>query len=285
MRVLVASRHDPASLNMRDRLLELGHWEATSRTFRDGPVWSQSEAILVEVEGPTVTDERLDPDLRAMGLPLRDVWFLSRHRAESGTPSLTAHPIGNHGEARFGGQPATLSPAAPRDMGALLRRLAHHKAEAALPHSVTYEATHHGPRMTMPSLFVEIGSDDAWYRDRAGAEVMARAIQDVLGGAGRTQGPVLVGVGGGHYAPRQTDIALEGLADFGHLVPAHALQAAGDDPAVLRRAVEATPGFAGVHIHRKGLKGPERAKVEAWCAQLGYPIWSSRSEEAAPVHP
>lgn len=278
MRVLVANRSDTASVNMRDRLLEQGDWEATNRHFRGHPVWSQSEAILLEVEGPVVTDERLDFDLNSLGLPLRDVWFLSRHRAESGTPSLTVHPIGNHGEARYGGRPQTLSPAAPRDMGALLRRLKHHKDESHLPHSVTYEATHHGPGMTIPSLFVEIGSSDAWYADRAGAELMARAIQDVLRGEGRSQGPILVGVGGGHYAPRHTDVAFSGRADYGHLLPAHAIDSDMASPDLLRRAVEATPDCTAVHIHRKGLKGAQRSRVEAWCAELGVPVWDSAAE-------
>jgi D-aminoacyl-tRNA deacylase len=275
VRVLVANRSDPASVNMRDRLLELGDWEATNRLFRGHPVWSQSEAILVEVEGPTVTDEGLDFDLKSTGLPIRDVWFLSKHRAESGTPSLTVHPIGNHGEAKFGGLPATLSPAAPRDMGALLRRLKHHKEASHLPHSVTYEASHHGPAMTVPSLFVEIGSSDEWYRDRAGAELMARAIQDVLRGEGRSRGPVLVGVGGGHYVPRQTDVALEGRADYGHFLPSHFVDAQEASPELLRRIVAATPDCEAVHIHRKGLKGAQRQRVEAWCQELGIAIWSS----------
>ncbi|MFO1532756.1 MAG: D-aminoacyl-tRNA deacylase [Thermoplasmatota archaeon] len=221
-----------------------------------------------------MTDERLDHDLHDLGLPLRDVWFLSRHRAESGNPSLTVHPTGNHGEARFGGAPQRLSPAAPRDMGALLRRLRHHKDQSQLPHSVTYEATHHGPAMTIPSLFVEIGSSDAWYADRAGAELMARAIQDVLRGEGKCTGPVLVGVGGGHYVPRHTDVALEGLADYGHFLPSHAVDADAS-PEPLRRAIAATPGCSAVHIHRKGLKGAQRTRVEAWCEELGIPVWSS----------
>src|SRR5438094_798680 len=105
VRVLVCNRSDPASVNLRDRVLEGGDWEVTNRRFRGAAVWSQSEALLVEVEGPSVTDERLDPDLRALNLPLRDVWFLSKHAAASGQPSLTVHPIGNPGPARFGGQP------------------------------------------------------------------------------------------------------------------------------------------------------------------------------------
>ena len=281
MRVLVASRHDPASMNMRDRLVELGHWETTNRKFRGAPMLSQSEAILVEVEGPTVTDEQLDFDLKSTGLPIRDVWFLSKHRAESGTPSLTVHPIGNHGEAKFGGQPETLSPAPARDMGALLRRMRHHAREAGLPHAVTYESTHHGPSMTRPSLFVEIGSDDQWYRDPSGAKALAAAIEDVLAGGetgGGIDGPVLVGVGGGHYVPRHTDKALAGEADFGHFLPSHFV----DDEhgkQRLARAVAATPHCDGVYVHRKGLKGAQRQAVLRWCEELGFAVVSPGSDD------
>lgn len=276
VRVLVCSRSDAASVNLRDRLLEGGDWELTGTRFRGAVVWGQSEAILVEAEGPAVRDEELDGDLRAMGLPIRDVWFLSRHRAQSGQPSLTVHPIGNHAPlAELGGAPSTLTPAAPRDMGALLRRLRVHRDAAGLPHSVTYEATHHGPGMRYPTLFVEVGSDETWYSDIPSARVVAAAITDVLRGEGRSQGPVLVGVGGGHYVPRHTDVALSGEADFGHFLPAHAVEAG--DKGTLERAIAATPGCEGVHIHRKGLKGAARQAVEAWCNELGVPTWSSGS--------
>ena len=274
MRVLVASRIDPASMNIRDRLLESGTFEQTGRTFRDAPVWARSETILVEVAGPSIHDEALDGDLKATGWPVMDVWFLSKHAAKSGHPSLTVHPIGNHTEAQFGGRPNELSPCSPRDMGALLRRLKHHATEAGLPHSITYESTHHGPTMTFPTLWVEIGSDLQWYTDRKSAEVVARAIVDVLAGEGRSAGPVVVGVGGGHYVPRATDIALAGKADFGHFLPSHFVEEAGG-PEALARAVQATPGCAGVHIHRKALKGPQRQAVQRWMDTLGVQAWSS----------
>ena len=278
MRVLVASRIDPASMNIRDRLLEAGNWEKTNRTFRDAPVWSRSETVLVEVAGPSIHDEQLDADLRATGLPIMDVWFLSKHAAKSGTPSLTVHPIGNHATADFGGRPHALPPACPRDMGALLRRLKHYAKEAGLPHAVTYESTHHGPWMTFPTLWVEIGSEDSWYRDPKGGAVVAAAIDDVLAGGGRCAGPVLVGVGGGHYVPRATDIALAGKADFGHFLPTHCVDAAGG-PEALQRAVAATPGCAGVHVHHKGLKGPQRQAVQGWLDALGVKAWSSSDAE------
>lgn len=264
MRVLVVNRSDTASVNICDRLVEAGGWEPAGR-FRQAAVLRRGPDALVEVQGPVVHDEDLDADLG----PLRPdaVWFLSRHRAASGKPSLTVHPIGNHGDAEYGGEPRTLCPAAPADMGALLRRLRTHRDAAGLPHEVTYEATHHGPRMRVPSLFVEIGSDEAWYGDRASAEVLARAITDVLDAPSRGP-PVAVGVGGGHYAPRQTEKALAGEYDFGHLLPSYAADPVAG-PGLLRRCVEATPGCVGVYMHKKGLKGPQRQAVRSWCEEIG----------------
>lgn len=272
MRILVCNRSDVASVNIRDRLVESGgEWEQAHKTFRDAPVWARSETVLVEIAGPAIHDEALDGDLRATGWPVMDVWFLSKHAAASGHPSLTVHPIGNHAEAKFGGRPEALSPSCPRDMGALLRRLKHHATAAGLPHAVTYESTHHGPHIGFPTLWVEIGSDAQWYADKPSAQVVARAINEVLAGEGRCPGPILVGVGGGHYVPRHTDKALAGAADFGHFLPSHFVDDAGDSSR-LRRAIEATPGCSGVYIHRKGLKGAQRQRVMAWCEELGVKV-------------
>jgi D-aminoacyl-tRNA deacylase len=128
--------------------------------------------------------------------------------------------------------------------------------------------------MALPSLFVEIGSDEAWYDDPASGQALAAAVTDVLDGNGHLDdgAPVLVGVGGGHYAPRHNDKALGGEADFGHIVPAYAVDAGDEDPSVLRRAVKATSGCNGVYVHKKGLKGPQRQRVQAWMEALGVEL-------------
>lgn len=264
MRVLVSTRSDTASMTIRRHLEATGEWQTANGRFRGAPILQRGYDMLVEIEGPAITDEALSSDLADTGWPIHAVWFLSRHRAASGKPSLTVHPIGNHGEARFGGRAETLSPAAPRDMGSLLRRLKVYRDEHDLPHEVTYEATHHGPLMGQPSLFVEIGSDEDWYEDDASGQALAAAITDVLDGEGFIDAPVQVGVGGGHYVPRMTDKALAGEADFGHLVPAYAVDPGGDVAGVLGRAWEATPDAADLYVHKKGLKGPQRQAVKEW---------------------
>lgn len=215
--------------------------------------------VMVQIAGPSIHDEDLDADLHHLSWPIHAVWFLSKHRAASGNPSLTVHPIGNFNGAEAGGRAGALSPSAPRDMGALLRRLKHHRDGAGLPHDVTFEATHHGPHMTIPSLFVEIGSNEEWYDDEESGRVLAAAVTDVLDGEGVLHAPLQVGVGGGHYVPQMTDKALAGEADFGHMVPAYALDPS-DGPRVIELALEGTPG-ASLYMHKKGLKGPQRDVV------------------------
>lgn len=274
MRVLICSLSDNASTNIRDRLLETEDW-LEAGTFRSHTCYQRGADRLVQIDGPAITDEALTDDLDGTGWPIHAVWFLSRHRAQSGDPSLTVHPIGNHAQADFGGRPETLSPAAARDMGALLRRLRVYRDGHGLPHQVTFEATHHGPLMRQPSLFVEVGSDERWYDDVPSGQALVAAVTDVLDGGGflPDDAPLLVGVGGGHYVPRHTDLALAGEADFGHFVQSYAVDADDEDPGVLRRALEGTAGCTGVYVHRKGLRGPQRQRVGAWVKAVGVATW------------
>ena len=103
------------------------------------------------------------------------------------------------------------------------------------------------------------------------------AINDVLAGEGKCIGPILVGVGGGHYVPRATDITIAGKADFGHFLPSHFVDE-GAGPEALGRAIAATPGCSAVHVHRKALKGPQRQAVQGWLDALGVQAWSSSDD-------
>lgn len=269
MRILVASRSDVASLNIRDHLLDTQQWTQAQEAFRDQPTHRRGDACLVEVSGPTIRDEDLGEELLVQFADATAVWFLSKHRAASGQPSLTVHPVGNWGPAEYGGRPQTLSPTPARDMGALLRRAKHHRDASDLEHQVTFEATHHGPLIQIPALFLEIGSDDPHYDNPVAGAVWAQAIHDVLDGQGFTEAPIAVGIGGGHYVPRLTDLALDGLLDFGHMMPNYGVDQ-DEDGALLEACLANTPGAQGIYLHKKGLKGPQRQRVKAHAEREGW---------------
>lgn len=225
--------------------------------------------------------EPVEQEALASGLHPDIIVFLSKHVAKSGRPSLAVHPVGNFGEARYGGQPGRLTPTLGAWQSQALRLLAARRKAHAYPAEVTFEVTHHGPLLETPAVFIELGSGPAQWRDPAGARVLAEAAWE-LTGARPAARPVVVGLGGGHYAPRFTEAVLTKEVDFAHMVPTHAAEQA---PSPMRLAAElkrASPGCQAVYVHRGTLPG---AVEEAWISALagaGIPRTGSRSWAAPP---
>ncbi len=167
--------------------------------------------------------------------------FPSVHRSVTGTLCTTVHPLGNFGDSdEVGGAPRTLVPAPAHLMVSALRRLSEAESTTGLP--TTFEATHHGPVQAAPAFFVEIAHVPG---GPPPPEVAVRSLAEIVTGLEEDPADrVAVGIGGGHYVPHFTDLALRRRWAFGHLVPRHALEAEG--AAAVRAAVAATPGAAGV---------------------------------------
>ncbi len=235
---IVVSRPDPASRAIGTALRDIAAWETTEDTSRPdaaggGTVWRMPNATIREFDDrhldlvkPAVAFE--DPTLLA---------FASKHAGDTG-PLLTAHHTGNLGPADHGGEPNSLARACPAAHATVLGSL---RDYAPAAYDVGMEATHHGPtEVGAPSMFVEIGSDEAQWRDRAAAEAVARAILDL-----RTVSPDrplethptgdrrrhLVGFGGGHYAHRFDRLVTETDWAVGHVAPKWGLEALGDPSA------------------------------------------------------
>ncbi len=264
MRVLVASEADEASVNQRTALLGRATW-SEGPPFEGRASHLHGDAILVSISEPHLYRDSLDRDLtRAFGTPPELVVYLSKHRSESRTPSLTVHAIGNPGAAELGGRPGTLVPAAPLWMTAALRRL---RAEARdLPYEVTFEATHHGPYLETPTFYIEQGSTEKEWSDPAASAAIARTLLDLA----PVEAPVALGLGGGHYAPRHTDVAVARRVAFGHILPSHALEGLSDE--LLAQAVARTPGASLAYVHRKSLGKPQTRELEARIAALGLRV-------------
>lgn len=276
MRVLVASEADEASVSQRAALLALGHW-AEAAPFEGHPAHSRGDVLLVTIPDHHLYRDRLDRDLAAAyGTAPELVVYLSKHRSESRTASLTVHPIGNPKGAEFGGRPGTLVPAAPRWMTAALRRL---RTEArGLPYEVTFEATHHGPYLETPTFYIEQGSTEKEWSDPEASAAIARTLLDLA----PADGPAALGLGGGHYVPRHSDVAVARRVAFGHMLPTHALENLSD--ALLDQAVARTPGASLAYLHRKSLGKPETRDLEARLAARGLrvvreadlPLWEDK---------
>src|SRR5438445_594901 len=261
MRFLVASEADEASLSQRDELLGLESWKDED-PFGGRPSWRLRDLVLLTIPEPHLYRDHLDRDLESgFQEPADLVVYLSKHRSESGRPSLTVHPIGNPGAAEFGGQPQTLVPSAPRWMTSALRSLRH--TGRALGYDVTFEATHHGPYLTSPTFFIEQGSTEGEWEDREASRAIARALLDLR----PLDAPIAIGIGGGHYVPRRTDVAIRRRIAFGHLLATYALAKA--SPGLFEQAVERTEGATLAYLHRKALPKPKVRDIEQRLEALG----------------
>ena len=262
---IVVSSADSASVHIGERLLDLADWTAHEDDSRPdaaggGTVYRLPGAELRRFDDLHIDLEGVDGAFEGADC----IAFASRHAGDTGA-LLTAHHTGNFGPGEYGGDAGRFARAAPN---AHKRVVEAFDAYAPEGYEVGMESTHHGPTdLATPSLFVELGSDEAEWDDPAGAEAVARAILDlreVDPGSDRT----LVGFGGGHYVPRFERIVRRTDWSVGHIGADWALEAMdGPDPTVFERAFEASGATrAVVEGDRPGLEG----RIE----ELGYRVVS-----------
>ena len=271
MLAIVVSRADDASVHIGEHLKELADWsvdrdERRSAADGGGDVWRLEGAELRVFDTPHLeldgaADAFDDPDLLV---------FASKHAGETGR-LLTAHHTGNFGPAEFGGEDGAFARACP----AAHKRVIDALEDRAPPdYEVGMECTHHGPTdLTVPSMFVEVGSAQPQWDDPDAARAVAQAILDLRNVA--PDGPRengtrrhLVGFGGGHYVPRFERIVRETDWSVGHIGADWCLDAMGDPEAnreVIRAAFEAS---AADHALITGKRPDLREVVE----DLGYRV-------------
>ncbi|MCD6384005.1 MAG: D-tyrosyl-tRNA(Tyr) deacylase, partial [Thermoplasmata archaeon] len=168
MVLLAAFDEDIASINIRDRLIEMGEGEVVG-DVEGYPHYRFPGFDLITLRGEHLYRNDLDSVFdRYNPGGYKLLVILSRHSSQTRIPTLTVHPTGNFGKALYGGVDHTLSTSAPQPMRDLLISIKGLAGEWNLEHKVSYEVTHHGPLILTPHLFIEIGSEkERWEERRA----------------------------------------------------------------------------------------------------------------------
>jgi D-aminoacyl-tRNA deacylase len=281
--VIISSTQDEASSNIKKALLIESSWDKKD-IFFDNSYFKSNEfqdLYLITINDKTIIHEHLEEQIKdTLHIHPTKAIFISRHRSKSEEPTLTTHPIGNFASNDFGGKPKTLTPAIPYLMTTLLRRINDAAKKSNLYHKTCFEVTHHGPFMSIPTLFVEVGSSiDEWVKQKP-ATLIAKSLITILSSYNEIMEkakdiPTLVGYGGGHYAPRFTDVALEKDIAFGHMIPSYHINQGSIDIDILKKAIIASQPVHGIYIHRKALKKSQVTQCKQWCKTLDIPVVSS----------
>lgn len=272
-KLMICSEPDLPSVNMRAVLTGQGGWKDAG-SAEGCTLLSKGEDFILSTPNLHIFADGLDGTARSLGISPDTVIFMSKHSSATGEPALTVHPIGNFRENRFGGRARTLVKAAPAMMTDALRKIS---AYSDLPEfRVCFEVTHHGPWTDAPTFFIEIGSDERNWGNPRAAEILAHVISD----ASPEDYPVAVGIGGGHYAPRFTEVALAWKINFGHMIPGYQLDGA-DDVEILRMVKDSFEASSAdcVYVHRNTFKKPEERRIRELLDSEGYEVMSSSDLE------
>lgn len=239
MTLVVATTTDAASIGPASAFLAMPGWQP-GPFVQEIPSFVNGEVRLLKHDNSIVKEDDLDKRWEEVtGEVVDEVIFLSKHVAASNRPALTVHPIGvphlrEDEDSPAGGKPGWAGPPNPR-IGPwlrLLKKIA--EAQNLIPEfEVTLEATHHGPVVNTPTMFVEIGSTEEYWKRQDAAQAIALLLWEGLGlGGGEGVGKwnmngkrnkVLLGIGGGHYVPRHMDIILKDGVWVGHLISGYSL--------------------------------------------------------------
>ena len=215
MKAVVCSSKDVASRNIYKLLKDDFGFVQSTDFFDDNFVYKREKDILVLSDKDTIfiNPNSLNADLLV---------FASRHKSESGVPTLTVHTTGVFSsDVRFGGLPFTLSQTNAHVNGFAIRRL----NELNDPgFKVSLEVTHHGPVTDKPVVFVEVGSSLKQWNMKSVCNIVAKTCVSLLDFDNSSSCSPAVGFGGPHYAPKFSDLVLRGKYDLGHICPKYSVK-------------------------------------------------------------
>ncbi len=257
---IIVSENDLAGLNIKERLISEFNFSKTGDSFDGRDIFSFENARLYTLKTDTVFAEGLDERIEA------DLFiFATRHQASSEMSTLSVHTPGNFGTADFGGSDGKLCVSLPFLMKKAMMKLNDHNS---ISYNVTMEATHHGPYLEKPAMFIEIGSTEKEWRNIDAGRIIAQTISELVIEGIATSASSAVGIGGSHYCSGFNKFCFEGGFAVGHVCPKY--HADKIDKAMLLRMAEKTSPRAEIFlIDWKGLNSLQRSSIISMIEELG----------------
>jgi len=237
--LIVASKLDTAGINITTQLSQFGNFNF----------------YLVDKE--IIYTENLDLDKINQ---FDFIIFASKHKSESGEKTLSVHAPGNWRSAELGGEKEKACKVSAQFQKQLFEKIQESYDKYSLKeYKLTLEATHHGPLIEKPCVFVEIGSTENEWKNRKAGFIVARAISETLRGFKENNyNEVAVAIGGPHYCPNFNKIQLKSNIAISHIIPQYSLPLTEE---MIKEAIEKTEEEVDfVLLDWKGLGKSEKRK-------------------------
>ncbi|MDP8012155.1 MAG: D-aminoacyl-tRNA deacylase [Thermoplasmata archaeon] len=268
MDLILFSNDDDASLNILNNLKNLVNFEYLGK-FENNEYYKFNKFYVIIIDQEKVRAENIDIKIKnSLSINFENIIVASKHRSESGMRSLTVHPIGNFGRADLGGKDKTLVSVNANYMTGALLKL--NEIGKDINYNISYEATHHGPYLSTPTFFIEIGSNYEEWNDQNSGKIIAETIIKTE----KTNDEIAIGIGGGHYTPRFTKLALTKKISFGHMAPKYAAEKI-DLEMLLQMKEKCNAKY--LIMEKKDLSGKERKRIEDLLDQADLELIDSDS--------
>ncbi len=213
--LVVASKKDTAGINITTQLSQ----------FRANPIISSFGEMpnfdFYLVEDEIIYTENLDMEK----INKYDfIIFASKHQSEKKEKTLSIHNPGNFRTNELGGEVGKVCLSSALFNKFLYENLVKNEQSFKTNYKVTLEATHHGPLIHKPCVFIEIGSTEEEWKDRRAGFLIAKTIKETLDNY--KENPyreVAVGIGGPHYCPGFNKIQSKSNVAISHIIPQYAM--------------------------------------------------------------
>jgi D-aminoacyl-tRNA deacylase len=186
--------------------------------------------------------------------------FLSKHKSESCTPTLTCHCTGNFSmDNTHGGNPREIAISYPSLQKGYLKAIT--AARQKVPqYDIIIEATHHGPTsLNTAVLFVELGSSEKQWTDNNAASMICESLLEVLDNRIEHCDKVGIALGGTHYPIKFNKLLLESKFGLAAVASKHNLEAI--DEEMLNQMIEkSVEKVTHVILDSKGL-GSQKDRI------------------------
>ncbi len=229
------------------------------------------DLYMLAIAGKKVVMHSVDKELPFLDYIDREIdadifIFPSIHRSKAGVDAFTVHSMGNWGKAEMGGIDGMLCPSSADLLKSAFIQLQNN----ALHIDAVQEATHHGPYISKPGMFIEIGSDDAMYRNDDAGKIVADAIVNSISNFGNLKVKSAIGLGGTHYCNNFAKVMLNSGFSVAHVCPKHAL--GNLDKSMLAQAAErCIPKSGTVIVDWKGL-GENKDRVRQLLDESSFEV-------------
>jgi D-aminoacyl-tRNA deacylase len=243
---IIVSNKDPAGMNIKKALLDNFNFIEENSFKGEKTFFLKKDYILTRIY--TINDDCVHANSIDKEIDSELFVFATKHKSNSGIPSLTAHSPGNFGMAELGGfeRKLCISPAfyikqAINELSAL----------NTIDFDVVQEVTHHGPYIEKPVFFIEIGSGEKEWNNKEAGVIVARALMNTLLKK-NFNFESAIGIGGLHTMPNFKKIILKTNIAFGHVCAKYNLEEL--DFEILEQAYKRTiPNPKKIIIDWKGL--------------------------------